>query len=172
MTRDEVKRMIHIIVATYPNFKSDNLTDTVDAWYFFLAEYSGKDVADALRLYVSTSGKGFPPSVDQIISLIHKPKENEGLTEGVAWSLVMNAISRSTYYSEEEFAKFPAEVQQAVGSPSQLKMWAMDENFNQSVVMSNFQRAYRAVMDRKRFERKPESIKIEGSSQKEIGQVM
>ena len=35
-----------------------------------------------------------------------------------------------------------------------LHNWAVDENYNESVVMSNFQRSYRAVVEQGRQERR------------------
>lgn len=153
MTREETSKILAIIGATYPAFKVQDKKSTVDAWMFFLEGFSYSDISIALKTYVYTSGKGFPPSVDQLITLVNKPKEYIEMTEGQAWSLVANAIGRSIYYADEEFEKLkqanPA-IAKAVGAPSQLRQWAMDENLNMSVVSSNFMRSYRIVTERER----------------------
>ncbi|MFR8332153.1 MAG: hypothetical protein ACLU9S_07140 [Oscillospiraceae bacterium] len=62
-----------------------------------------------------------------------------------AWNLVAKALRNSAYGSEEEFAKLPPAVQRVAHSPFQLREWAlMDADTVQSVVASNFQRAYTA----------------------------
>ena len=67
------------------------------------------------------------------------------MTEQEAWSLVLKALSNGTYGSQKEFDKLPPVLQRLVGSPNQLKEWAlMDSDTVNSVVASNFQRSYRA----------------------------
>ena len=65
-----------------------------------------------------------------------------------AWSLVSKAIRNSAYNSVEEFAKLPPIVQNAVGLPDQLRTWALDENYNEQVISSNFMRCYRTELAR------------------------
>ena len=65
-----------------------------------------------------------------------------------AWALVSKAIRNSGYNSVEEFAKLPPSAQKAVGLPDQLRTWALDENYNEQVVSSNFMRCYRTELAR------------------------
>ena len=39
-------------------------------------------------------------------------------------------------------------MQRAVGVPEQLRIWAIDENYNEVVVSSNFMRSYQVVVSR------------------------
>lgn len=136
---------------TYPNFKADNLTDLVDAWEFFLQDYTYEAIALALKTFVNTSGKGFAPSIDQLISLTKKTVEVNQLSELQAWSLVRKAINNASYHSEEEYAKLPELVQRTIGNPAQLREWALtDLQSVETVVASNFQRTYRAMCVRER----------------------
>ena len=78
------------------------------------------------------------------------------------------ALRNSTYNSAEEFKKLPALVQKAIGRSEQLRIWAMDEEFNESVTSSNFMRSYRVVMERRKEVNKlPEKIRalVENLSQ-------
>lgn len=76
-----------------------------------------------------------------------------------AWALVSNAIRNSTYNSVDEYAKLPPVVQKAVGLPDQLRIWAMDENYNEEVVMSQFQRSYRSELKRQEeFQKLPSDV--------------
>ena len=78
-----------------------------------------------------------------------------------AWNLVAKALRNSAYGSEEEFAKLPPAVQRVAHSPSQLREWAlMDADTVQSVVASNFQRAYTARQKSDReFEALPPAVR-------------
>lgn len=151
MTREETQKLLAIISAIYPNFKVQDKSATVEAWHLMLSEYSYQDMSIALKIFVNTSGKGFAPSVDQLIAMTRKPSELTQMSEGEAWALVNKAIGRSLYYAEEEFAKLPQEVQRAVGSAEQLRTWAVSTDYNGSVVSSNFMRAYRTVCERKQM---------------------
>lgn len=152
MERSETRKIIQILVATYPNFKPADLTDTVDAWQFFLADYKYNDIAVALKTYVSTSGSGFAPSAAELIAMIHKPAQAAQLTEQEAWALVRKAAENGSYHAEEEFDKLPPMVQRAVGSANMIRNWAREDyKVLDSVIASNFQRSYRAIADSEDF---------------------
>ena len=65
------------------------------------------------------------------------------MTPQEAWNLVAKAIRNSAYESREEFDKLPTDLQRLVGSPNQLRDWAlMDSDTVHSVISSNFQRSF------------------------------
>lgn len=161
MSRDEAKKIVMIIASTYPTFKPNNMSMVVDSWHYFLADYEYNDIAIALKTFVNTSGKGFAPSVDQLIAMTRKPMEIMQMTEQEAWACVSKAIRNSSYHAEEEFEKLPDLCKKVVQSPSQLKAWASsDEESIESVVASNFQRSYRTAIERqKEFQYLPSEAK-------------
>lgn len=162
MTRDETKKIIMIICATYPNFKPDNLTQTVDAWHFFLSDYPYETISMALKAYVTGSASGFAPSASELIATARRPSELSELNDMEAWGLVSKALRNGTYHSKEEFEKLPINVQKAVGSPTQLYIWATDDGYNESVTMSLFQRAYKNVLSRNRdIEAMPPEMRLQ-----------
>lgn len=136
------------MVDSYPNYKPNNISETVDVWQMMLSDYDYNLVAMALKAYILSDTSGFAPSIGQLVSkiqIITKPHE---LSEMEAWSLVSKAIRNSGYNSVEEFAKLPPVVQKAVGLPEQLRTWALGENYNEQVVSSNFMRCYRTELAR------------------------
>ncbi len=148
MTREEIQDFLAMIQATYPNFNPPSKTAAVNAWTLALEEYEEKAVHMAFKLYMQTNTRGFAPVPGQIIEKIHTMTQPQELNEMEAWSLVSKAIRSSGYNSTDEFAKLPPLVQKAVGLPSQLRTWALDENYNEEVAMSSFQRAYKAEIKR------------------------
>ena len=82
MTRENTVDLIRSIVSLYPNWKPENLTETVNAWHWALEEYPAAIVKAALQIYVKTNNTGFAPSVSQIIGCMYKPSEVEQLSEG------------------------------------------------------------------------------------------
>lgn len=154
MTREETKELLMMIKAIYPNFnvKPEEMTPTINAWHMMLDEYPAQAVNGALRIYVKTNNTGFAPSVSQLIGAMFAPKANDQLSEGEAWALVKKAIQDGNYHAEERFAELPPIVQKAVGGSSMIHQWAQtDSDEVNTVVMSNFQRTYRAVLSKQEF---------------------
>lgn len=143
MTREETVKIIRIMVDSYPNYKPNNISETVDVWQMMLSDYDYDLVAMALKAYILSDTGGFAPSIGQLVANIQTISRPKELSEMEAWALVSKAIRNSGYNSVDEFAKLPPLVQKAVGLPDQLRTWALDENYNEQVVSSNFMRCYR-----------------------------
>lgn len=150
MTREQTQDFLAMIQGTYPNFNPPNKTVAVNAWRMALEDYEEKQVHLAFKMYMQTDTSGFAPAPGQIIDKIHNLTEPTELNEMEAWSLVQRAICNSTYNSVEEFNNLPPLVQKAVGLPDSLRQWAMTEDLNKEVVMSNFQRAYKIELQREK----------------------
>ena len=166
MTRDETIKILMVIQAAYPNYKPTDKTVTVNIWTEMLSDIPYEKVSTAVKAYIQTDTSGFAPSVGDVRERVCDifAKEDD-LNETAAWSLVLKAIRRSTYYSEEEFAKLPATVQRSVASPKQLREWAMLEDVDGktlTVIQSNFQRTFRAEQQRERERSKlsPDVLKL------------
>lgn len=148
------------MVDSYPNYKPNNISETVDVWHMMLSDYDYNLVAMALKAYILSDTNGFAPSIGQLVGKIQTLTKPQELNEMEAWSLVSKAIRNSAYNSVEEFAKLPPIVQNAVGLPDQLRTWALDENYNEQVVSSNFMRCYRTELARHdELSKMPEEIK-------------
>ena len=142
------------IQAVYPNFRvsPEEMTPTINAWNMMLAEYPVEAVNGALQIYVKTSTSGFAPSVSQLINAMYAPKSKSALSEGEAWALVKKAIQDGNYHAEERFNELPEIVQKAVGDANMISQWARtDSDEVNTVIASNFQRTYRAVLEKQEF---------------------
>lgn len=137
--------------AVFPTFKVENPNETVSAWHWALQEYPADAVMLSLQMYIKNNSTAFAPSVSQIIDGIYKPHDMAEMDEGKAWSLVKKAIQDGNYYAEERFNELPENIQKAIGSHNMIKQWAQtDSDEVNTVIMSNFQRAYRTVVKRSR----------------------
>lgn len=157
MTVDEFARLADAIKTYFPR---DNMlpTDTaMELWYDMLKDMDYQSAYIGLKNHVATSK--FAPTIADIRNgaVISQPQE---LNEMEAWSLVYKAICNSTYNSVSEFDKLPPLVQKAVGLPDSLREWAMTENLNKEVVMSSFQRAYKAELKlREELQKMPQNVR-------------
>lgn len=151
MTENDTRKVVMTIQAAFPNWKPQAPEEfIVNLWHKFLVSFDKKEVGRAVQAYIATDTTGFAPSIGQIIDKIHVIIEPEQVNDMQAWNLVARAIQNSSYNAKAEFEKLPLVVQKAVGCEQQLKAWASDENFNSSVVSSNFIKTYRQVVNRER----------------------
>lgn len=149
MTREETIKVLAVLKAAYPAFyrgmKADELNGIVNLW---ASQFEGDDyktVGAAVQAHIATDTKGYPPHIGAIKEAIRKITQPDEMSEMEAWGYVASALRNSGYNSVTEFDKLPPVVQRIVGSPSQLREWAMmDSDTVQSVVQSNFMRSYRA----------------------------
>lgn len=81
MTREETVKIIRIMVDSYPNYKPNDISETVDVWQMMLEEYSYQEVSLALKEYILTEKTGFAPSIGQIANLVKAQKERKYFEE-------------------------------------------------------------------------------------------
>lgn len=149
------------MVDSYPNYKPNNISETVDVWQMMLSEYTYEQISIALKAYIISDTSGFAPSIGQLVDMMKSITFPQELNDMEAWSLVSKAIRNSGYNSVEEFAKLPPLVQKAIGLPDQLRIWALDENYNEQVVSSNFMRCYRNELSRNdELSKMPADVKV------------
>lgn len=148
----DTKKLIALMGMYYSNWRPGvNEELMAQAWQADLEPYNAADINAAFRIY-RAQGNQFPPAQPMVLVALLDSAADNSMIEGQAWDMVYKAICNSSYGSEEQFAKLPEAVQKAVGSPGQLRQWAMDENFNANVVQSNFLRSYRTVIERQKNE--------------------
>lgn len=155
MTLQEVGQIMDILAAIYPAFyskQSDNERyNAASLWASLFEPYPVKLVAAAVKSFIASDTKGFPPVPGQIMEKVRLLTQPQEMSEAEAWALVKRACSNGIYGAQAEFDALPLPIRQIVGSPSQLREWAMVDGgeFN-TVVASNFQRAYRVHAQRER----------------------
>lgn len=153
MNRQETLAIMSVLKAAYPNFYKDmgrsDAESIVGLWEEMFKDDPAEVVAMAVKSHIANDRKGYPPHIgaikDAIVKLHTRSTE---MTELEAWGLVRKAIGNSNYEADKEFNKLPANIRRLVGSPNQLREWAMmDSDVVGSVVASNFQRSYKARVE-------------------------
>lgn len=148
MTRSEMAKIIISLQAAYPDtsrgMPDDVLQAMITLWHKAFQDESYEAVSAAVLAHVSVDTARFLPPIGAIKDRLLKLREPAMMTEAEAWALVHKAMRNSCYNAQDEFDKLPTVLQRLVGSPSQLRAWGMmDADTVNSVVASNFQRAYR-----------------------------
>ena len=155
MNREETRTLVQVIFSAYPNWKPTDIGFTVDTWAVMLSDYEYSQIAAALKAYITTNTSGFAPSIGQLIGMLDKIGSEKDLNEMEAWALVSKALRNGNYGAEAEFNKLPPAVQKAVGSPELLHSWALSDMASiETVIQSNFMRAYRQILEDQRTGRK------------------
>ena len=153
-------KIIRIMVDSYPNYKPNDISETVDVWQMMLSDYEYNLVAMALKAYILSDTSGFAPSIGQLVGKIQTLTKPQELNEMEAWALVCDALKNCGYNYVEEYEKLPPLVQKAVGLPSQLREWSLTENLNKDVIGSNFMRCYRIEVERQNeISKMPQNIR-------------
>lgn len=119
---------------------------TLGLWSAIYAETPYEEVNYAVKKYIMTNTSGYPPTPGQLNKIIAEAKMSELPTADESWALVREAISNGLYGSEEEFNRLPDTCKRIVGSPSQLRDWAMLDAQGLNVVRSTFLRRYAEVL--------------------------
>lgn len=166
MTIDEMAEVMDILEIAYPAFyaRQDEgaKLKAMELWATMFADDPAMMVAMAVKAFIASDTKGFPPNIGQIKGIINKmtmPKELE-MSELEAWTLVRRAIRGASMadWSRKlgpdgigppsaivQFEKLPEILQRLVGDPGQLAQWEElpDDEIN-TVIQSNFMRSFRA----------------------------
>lgn len=149
MNMKDTLTVMAILQEAYPAYYRGKSPDEARAaaalWQNLFAEDAAREVAAAVKAFIATDTKGFPPAIGQIKARLAQLKAPDLPDEAQAWRLVSKAIRNSAYHAGEEFEKLPPVVQKVVGSAYMLHTWAMTSGDSlETVIASNFQRAYRA----------------------------
>lgn len=147
MTSEETLKLLRAITAVYPNYNPKDIKDTAEIWELILGDLPFSAVFAAFRSYTD-EGHEFAPNAGQLRALLRNVTSTE-MSDGEAWGLVLKAMQRSTYYSQEEFDKLPEDVQKAIGSPEYLRSLALSDSESLSVEESHFYRNYRVEKERR-----------------------
>lgn len=163
MTKEEATKVVAILMGNYPRYyKGTSKTDMgiiVNTWFQIFENDSYEAVAAALASCIAADEEGFPPAIGQVKAKIRVLTEEPQMTDAEAWNLVVKAIRKGD--KVKSFHELPPVIQKCIGSPSILQDWGMVdiEKFN-TVIMSNFQRSYRAKAKQEaEYKALPESVK-------------
>lgn len=165
MERNDVIQIMAVLRGAYPHFYRDisrkEAEDTVNLWQAMFSDDDPRIVGAAVKAIIVSDAREFPPNIGIVKEKMRELTSEKEMTEAEAWALVAKAVKNGLYDSGKEFERLPADCKKLVGSPSQLREWAMmDSEALHSVVASNFQRSYRVIQKRNREEAKlPSDVK-------------
>lgn len=164
MTLKETGQVMAVLKVAFPSWakglsESDAIA-TVKLWADMFEEDPAIEVLAAVKALIATQKEGYPPTIGAVKAKLDNLRQGDAMTDEQAWRLIYKAICNSAHNSGSEYDKLPPQLQRIVGSPNQLRDWAlMDSETVNSVVASNVQRAYRTRAESEREHRAlPQSV--------------
>lgn len=143
MTKGECGKILTVMAYTFPNFRPEDPDGIAAVWADILSGYDYTTINAALKAYILTDTTGFAPTIGQLIARVNSHDEMEDMK---AWAMVRKALRNGIYGAEEEYAKLPPAVQDAVGDKSSIEAWAtLPSEEIETVIQSQFLRSYRSV---------------------------
>ena len=155
MNKNETLKILAVIKVAYP-YSFTKLTNAdieamVELWMLQFKDYDYELVNGAINTIISGDLNDFMPTIARIKEVCRMLVSPNQIGEVEAWQYIKNALSNSIYNAKEEFNKLPTICQKIVGSPRQLREWCMlDINETDTVVHSNFLKAFRGVVEHER----------------------
>lgn len=155
MTRDEVIAILGIMRTAYPRFyanmKKDELLQTVDLWFEMFKGDNPLLVTNAVKKLITELE--FPPTIADVKKSMYSLTDRSE-TSIELWNRFLKAASRSCYNSVEEYEKLPDILKKFVGSPMQLKDYAMmDSDTVNSVIKGQFLKHIEILKQREKEEK-------------------
>lgn len=94
----------------------------------------------------------FPPTIADVRKEIDKLIETATDKPSAMdeWNEIRDAIRNSIYNSVQCFESLPPIAKKFVGSPNQLRSWAMADDFNDGVVRGQFLKQYEVIENREK----------------------
>lgn len=124
---------------------------TLALWSAMFAETPYELVNNAVKSFIMTDTKGFPPTIGQINALITEAKMSGYPSADEAWAMVREAIGNGLYGSYEEFNSLPDICKKVVASPQNLYDWANLDYEGLNVVRSTFLKRYKEVINQTEY---------------------
>ena len=148
MTSQQTSVIMEAIRLAYQKtcvMSEEDAKKTLSLWSAMFSEVPYEEVNQAVKQFIMTDTKGFPPTIGQINGLIAEAKMSNLPSGDEAWGLVRKAIANGLYGAKEEYDALPPIVQKVVATPSNLYDWANLDSKGLNVVRSTFLTRYNEV---------------------------
>lgn len=155
MTREQTQQVLLNLKKAYPFFYKDIGPDEgeeiADLWYEMFEDDDVALVVKAVKLFIESDSKGFPPVIGVIkakMEEIIEASRPKSISEFEAWQMVKGAARNSLYNSKKEFDKLPPIIQRVIGDHHTLKNWAETDRAQlETMVQSFFIKSYKSACE-------------------------
>lgn len=155
MDRKETLKVLGTIKVAYPNSFSRmadmDFETLINLWQMQFKDYDYKLVMSSIDVIIANDLNNFMPTIARVKEVCRNLSGGNQMSELEAWQYIKKALSNSIYHAKEEFDELPSICQKLVGTPSQLREWAiLDTTQVDTIVHSNFLKLFRSYNENKR----------------------
>ena len=152
MNRDAVIAILGTLRTAYPKFYSEmskqEMLNTIDLWTEMFSHENPALVTAAVKNLINTFK--WVPTIADIKEEMYRLTETQEETPIEIWNSIKKAMRRAAYYADEEFQALPELAKKFVGSPNQLREWAISNDYNDGVVKGQFLKQYDVLLKRQK----------------------
>ena len=162
MNKTETVQVITLLAGNYDSIAKKDTTQKqlmINTWQECLGDLDYRLVLQAVKKSIIESP--YPPTIHEIRkNAIEMISPTETRTPIEVWEEAYKMICNGAYITQEEFDKHSPEVKKFFGSPTQLRAYATNTDFNMDVVRSNFLKQYEVILNREKEQKLlPEQMK-------------
>ena len=152
MNKQETAQIITLLAGNYNSIAEKTKEQKqmmLNTWQECLGDLDYKLILQAVKKNIIESP--YPPTIHKIRkNAIEIINPSNAKTPIEAWEEAYKMICNGTYMTQEEFDTHTPEVKKFFGSPTQLKAYATNVDFNMDVVRSNFLKQYEVITEREK----------------------
>lgn len=150
MNKMETTQVITLLAGNYDSIaKKDKMQKQlmINTWQECLGDLDYNLVLQAVKKTIIESL--YPPTIHDIrknaMELVNPSTKRTAIE---AWNEAYKMICNGAYMTQEQFDTHSTEVKKFFGSPSQVRAYATNVDFNMDVVRSNFLKQYELIVER------------------------
>lgn len=152
MNREQTIAILKVLKVAYPRFYAEmskkEAEDTINLWQEMFSNDNPALVTAAVKELVNSFK--FPPTIADVKDKIYEITNKEEETPVELWNAIKKAMRNSTYNAVEEFERLPEIAKKFVGSPNQLREWAISDDYNDGVVKGQFFKQVEIIKQREK----------------------
>lgn len=152
MNKTETIQIITLLAGNYNSISEKSKEQKqlmINTWQECLGDLDYKLVLQAVKKTIIESP--YPPTIHDIrknaIELVNPSTQRTAIE---AWNEAYKMICNGAYMTQEDFDKHSEEVKKFFGSPTQVRAYATNVDFNMDVVRSNFLKQYDNLVEREK----------------------
>ena len=152
MNREQTIAILKVLKVAYPRFYAEmskkEAEDTINLWQEMFSNDNPALVTAEVKDLVNSFK--FPPTIADVKDKMYELTKQDTETPVEIWNAIKKAMRNSAYNAVEEFERLPEVAKKFVGSPNQLREWAIGTDYNDGVVKGQFFKQVEVIKQREK----------------------
>lgn len=152
MNREEIIIILGTLKTAYPRFYADmsrkEAEEAINLWQEMFRHEKPALVTAAVKELINSFK--YPPTIADVKDKMYELIKTDTETPVELWNAIKKAMRNSTYNAVEEFERLPEIAKKFVGSPNQLREWAISDDYNDGVIKGQFFKQVEIIKQREK----------------------